>query len=208
MKYFTPSQLTSLDNQYETIKIDLFTKDIRSQADGKTNAVIRQEHSEYLKKYIFNFPDKRNFHVIRYFTHTTKGTCIRLFPLCGCGEIKTPSHSANECSKILKDKNRKKVVDEIEAIFRKHNQEIKNNLYDYLHAIFYTINDIEGKDRNRLTEILKNTIYQLIVNDESKYNANSGNLEIITEEDSESDESAYSSVREDSEESKESEAIK
>ena len=43
---------------------------------------IRDNHREVLKKYVFAYPNKRDFFLIRYFTNTTKGTNERLFPVC------------------------------------------------------------------------------------------------------------------------------
>ena len=132
------------------------------------NVIVRDDHSDYLKKYVFNYPDKRNFHVIRYFTHTTRGTCNRLYPICDCGEWNTPYHGANECRNKLKD--RKKIFREINNIFGRHEEKLYKNLYDYLSAIFFSITKIAGKDRTRLFEILRDTIYRLIVSDKSECN--------------------------------------
>ena len=46
--------------------------------------------------------------------------------------------------------------------------ETKDTLYEYLQAIYYTMDDVIKKDRTRLIEILKTTITNLIKSDESR----------------------------------------
>ena len=132
-----------------------------------------------MKKYFFCFPDLRNFYVIRYFTNCTKGTNKRLFPLCGsCGFVsKKPNHGANKCTKLLTEEKRNDIIGQIEAIFIRNNLETKDTLYEYLQAIYYTMDDVIKKDRTRLIEILKTTITNLIRNDESR-----NKLDIIEEQ--------------------------
>jgi len=60
----------------------MFAKNIWGKASGFMNCTIRIDHGDYIKKYIFNFPDLRNFYIIIYLTHTTKGANVRLFPIC------------------------------------------------------------------------------------------------------------------------------
>ena len=57
---------------------------------------------------------------------------------------------------------------DIGDIFKNNKLEPKGNLYEYLLAIYFTIEKITPKDRNKLNDILKTTIVQLITNDESK----------------------------------------
>ena len=140
----------------------MFTRNLRKTISDKKegtkknevewNINLRHRHAEYLKKYFFCFPDLRNFYVIRYFTNCTKGTNKRLFPLCGsCGFVsKKPNHGANKCTKLLTEEKRKDIIGQIEAIFFRNNMETKKTLYEYLQAIYYTMDDIINKDRTRL----------------------------------------------------------
>ena len=105
--------------------------------------------------------------MIRYFTQTTRGTYTRLFLICHCGKRNTPSHGANDCKEKLKD--RKSLVKKIENVFKRNNLQTKsNNLYDYLHAIFYNIDKVNPKDRRTLTETMKKTIITLLIEETSK----------------------------------------
>ena len=65
------------------MKAAMFSNSVGKVAKDYLKISIRHEHSEYLKKYIFNFHDLRNFLIIRYFTNTTRGNFKRLFPGCG-----------------------------------------------------------------------------------------------------------------------------
>lgn len=68
-----------------------------------------------LKGKHFNWSDIKNFHIIRYFTRTTKGTCNKLFLMCKCGASNNPYHGANECAFSLK--NRDSILKKFDALF-------------------------------------------------------------------------------------------
>jgi len=158
--------LKDLHTRFFSLKADMFAKNIGDKASGFMSSKIRTDHGDYIKKYIFNFPDLRNFYIIRYLTHTTKGTNVRLFPICHCGEKNSPSHGANECSEKLK--NRSSYMKLFDDIFARNNLERKDNLYDYLLAIFYTIGTgVLSKDKKTLFESLRKIVFALVRDDES-----------------------------------------
>ena len=173
LKYFDKTDLypdenglKDLHTRFFSLKADMFAKNIGDKASGFMSSKIRTDHGDYIKKYIFNFPDLRNFYIIRYLTHTTKGTNVRLFPICHCGEKNSPSHGANECSEKLK--NRSSYMKLFDDIFARNNLERKDNLYDYLLAIFYTIGTgVLSKDKKTLFESLRKIVFALVRDDES-----------------------------------------
>ena len=195
--YPTNEGLENIRKKYWDMKAAMFSTSVGKVAKDYLNISIRHEHSEYLKKYIFNFPDLRNFLVIRYFTNTTRGTSKRLFPRCGhegCFKANYPSHAANDC--VFFKKFRENKIKEIEKIFKRNGLKLEKNLFEYLQAIFFTIdmskniagegkdlkkvNVTRNKDRNELINIMKDTIRYLIVQDKSK-----SNLDLIEEENDE-----------------------
>jgi hypothetical protein len=94
--YFIHDDLerTSSTTQYEEIKRTLINKNLSS---GKGNeeylgVTLKENHKEFLKKYVFCYPDKRDNLVMKYFTRTCRITNTRLFPMCECGEHKIPQN--------------------------------------------------------------------------------------------------------------------
>lgn len=65
----------------------MINDNIRKKAKDYLPYEIRYKNRDFLKKYIFYYKDMRNFHVIGYFTHTTRVTAVRLFPECDCGML-------------------------------------------------------------------------------------------------------------------------
>jgi len=167
-KYFSESELypkegTSLD--FYQIKFRLLNGDLKEISKSSLGLEIRNDHREFLKQKVFNYPDLRNFHVIRYFTGTTKGTCSRLFPACGCGANSTPDHGANDCPRTLK--NRDEVKKKFDSLFVSLGLVEKDNVYDYLRETFFCLEKIPSKLAKKLIELMKSTILQIIVNDSS-----------------------------------------
>ena len=87
-------------------------------------------------------------------------------------------HGANFCKKQLSD--RKDIILKMEKIFISNKLKKEKNLYEYLRAIYFTVDVITPKIRRTLIELMKNTIVRLVVNDTSK-----SRLELIEEESSE-----------------------
>lgn len=169
LKYFEPKYL-SFDKVEEVdfvfLKNKLIDENIKESAKEFLPVEIRSGHREFLKKHLFSWCDLRNWHAIRYFTHTTKGTNERLFPVCGCGADNTPDHGANHCSQILKDRN--KIVSKFDNLFRKAGLPTRSSLYDYLHSVYFSIKEVKDKKcMTNLIELMKGTIVRLIINDKS-----------------------------------------
>ena len=173
LEYFSKDDIYLTNGDYKdfkckhwTMKASMFTKDLREYSRELLDIDVRHDHSGYLKKYVFTYPDLRNFYIIRYFSRTSKGTATRLYPICGsCGQPNTPQHGANDCPEQLN--NRDDIVQKIENIFVRNDIKTEDNLYDYLQAIYFTIDGLKAKDRNKLIETMKNTIVNLIKNDKS-----------------------------------------
>jgi uncharacterized protein (UPF0147 family) len=169
LKYFDNKDLYPLkysDVDIKCLKDNLINNNIRKSASDFLPCRIRDNHREFLKKHIFNWPDLRNWHLLRYFTHTTKGTCERLFPLCRCGAENHPKHGANECNIILT--NREKVFNKFRDLFIEAGLEQQDTLYNYLCVSFFTIENVSQPVLLRkIIEQLKTTIVKLIINDKS-----------------------------------------
>jgi hypothetical protein len=169
LKYFNNNELYSSNYSnidFKMLRDNLINNNIRIFSSEFLPCRIRDNHREFLKKYIFSWPDLRNWHLLRYFTHTTKGTCERLFPICKCGAQNNPKHGANECNKILN--NREDIIKKFNNLFREAGLNQQDNLYDYLHVSFFTIeNNSQNKTLKKIIELMKTTISQLIINDKS-----------------------------------------
>ena len=152
---------------FRALRDKLISENIRESAKEFLPVEIRDKHRDFLKKHVFSWYDLRNWHVIRYFTHTTKGTNARLFPICGCGAANTPDHGANHCTEILK--NRDKIVRDFDALFVKAGLPKRKKLFEYMHAVYFSIDKVPDKGCVRkLIELMKSTIVQLVLNDNSK----------------------------------------
>jgi len=149
------------------LKNKLIDSNIKESSKEFLPTDVRNGHREFLKKYVFCWPDLRNWHVIRYFTNTTRGTCPRLFPKCSCGADNTPDHGANHCPIVLK--NRDEILRQFEGLFESIGVKRKNNLFEYLHAVYFSIDGVQDRTLVRkLVELMKTTILQLIMNDKSQ----------------------------------------
>jgi len=126
---------------------------------------IRNDHRDFLKMKIFNWPDLMNFHVIRYFTYTTRVMCNRLFPVCGCGAQNTPEHGANECVRTLV--NGESINKEFDSLFASCSLNKKTNIFEYLREVFFCIDKVQAKTLRKLVDLMKKTILQININDSS-----------------------------------------
>jgi hypothetical protein len=164
-KYFTNDEIYSKKQDisfYSVIKIRLINKNLKDKASEFLDCHVRDNHKEFLKKYIMCYPDGRDYHLIRFFTNTTKGTNQRLFPKCICGADNTPRHAPDECEMILSD--RSEVIENFKIIFDRNSIDCKLSLYDYLHQVYYSIDSsMPGKDITKLVCLMKHTILRLIV---------------------------------------------
>jgi len=134
---------------------------------------LRDNHKEFLKKYVFSYPDKRDYFLIKYFTHTCRVTNTRLFPKCtACGEDNTVEHASNSCKEKMTEEERKIHTKEFEILFRKAKIEIgtKKQLYDYLLWTMFKVEDRAGisKEIRQMVETMKTVITKLILTKEEK----------------------------------------
>ena len=153
------------DVDFTSLRNGLINGNIRESAKEFLPVDIRDNHREFLKKNIFSWTDMRNWYVIRYFTHTTKGTGTRLFPKCGCGADNTPDHGADHCPLTLK--NRDKILRSFRYWFNAGKLPLRNSLCEYLHAVYFSVTGTVNKVTAKLVELMKKTITQIILNDES-----------------------------------------
>ena len=166
--YFSENELypkAGITLDFYEIKFRLLNGNLKEISKASLGLEIRNDHREFLKRYVFNWSDLRNFHVIRYFTGTTKGTCSRLFPVCGCGAKNTPEHGANECTRTLKDRDL--IKRKFDSLFASCGLSKKTNIYQYLCEIFFCLEKVPAKVTRQLVELMKVTIFKVIVNDTS-----------------------------------------
>jgi len=159
LKYFEESELYPEDGatlDFYKIKFRLLNNDLKEMSEESLGLEIRNDHREFLKRNVFDWCDLRSFYLIRYFTGTTKGTCSRLFPLCGCGAENNPEHGANECTRALK--NRDYIIKEFDSLFNECGLVKKCNVYDYLREVFFCLEKVPAKILRKLIELMKSTI--------------------------------------------------
>ena len=84
--------------------------------------------------------------------------------MCDCGEVNIPGHTANECKNKLIDEERMKYVQEYDKLYEIMNVNNQNNLKQYLHHTYYTLDaKIYKKCLKNCTKIMKEVVYRLII---------------------------------------------
>ena len=129
LKYFSNDNLYKEDEfKSEDIKKALFKENIKAKAIGFMNVEIRANHDSWIKTKLFTYSDKRNFHLIRYLSHTTRATNLLLFPHCECGITgdRTIQHTVNNCKLTLID--REKTLLELNTIYERNKLNKKKKL--------------------------------------------------------------------------------
>jgi len=168
-KYFSEDELTSDISEYEKLKSTLKNRNLKEKGDEEYLGVtLRDNHKEFLKKYVFCFRDKRDTLVIKFFTRTCRVTNTRLFPKCtACGEDNTVEHGSNSCNEKMTEEERRIHTEESKCLFKKANIEIGEDkqLYDYL---LWTMFKIEyrkeiGKEIRQMIMKMKTVITKLIL---------------------------------------------
>jgi hypothetical protein len=155
--------------KYKTILNDQIDKNLKAIGE-KYEIEIRNNHREFLKNYVFVFPDRFDYLIIKFFLKTTKLNNTRLFSVCEkCQQDNTQEHALNDCYEQKID--RIKLMRQIDEIFIRNKIKLKSNLYDYFIAIYFTIdtNKKDGfgfvkRDIRQLVKIMKDTIRTLIFN--------------------------------------------
>ncbi|MFM7851446.1 MAG: RNA-directed DNA polymerase, partial [Flammeovirgaceae bacterium] len=173
--YFSEEELSNTPTtaQYEALKSDLINKNLCEKGNKEYLGVtLRNNHREFLKKYVFCYPDRRDFLVIKYFTRTCKLTNTRLFPQCECGEDNTPEHAANSCTAKMNEVERKIHTKEFKDLFEKAMIDIgaDNQLNDYLLWTMFKIEDnMERRAKIRqMIEKMKTVITKLMIKPEER----------------------------------------
>jgi hypothetical protein len=163
LKYFSKDELFLSPEDREDKKIfsqlkrKLIDQNIREKFPDFN---VRNEHCEFLKKKIFCHPDKRDFLIIRFFTHATVATNERLFPKCKCGEDNTPRHSTDECELDYID--RKKYLKRFNEIYKEMGLNMKESIFDYLHSIYFELDSRKRKQQTKLISMMKDVICAII----------------------------------------------
>jgi hypothetical protein len=164
--YFSQEEINaklSDEIDYDEIKRRLININLKEKAQEYLKCKIRDDHKDFLVRYTFCYPDKRDFFVIRYFTNTTKVTNDRLFPVCECGLPKDLTHVTDFCT--LRPINRNKYLKKFGKIFVRNKMKEKESLYDYLEEIFFGVDDkiVIAKDIRKLISLMKDVITSLII---------------------------------------------
>jgi hypothetical protein len=166
LEYFDQEVLESEEGtDYDVLKNRLIDEHLRKVSEENLGFAIRPRHREFVSKFIFTHSNLGDFHLIRYYTGTCVSTNIRLFENCSlCGKEKVAvNHAANECEMILG--NRKKLIREIEGIFKKNDIPREAGLHEYLLKIFFVVTKDhirEKADLRRLIEMNKLAIWKIV----------------------------------------------
>ena len=173
-KYFTDEELNSSHSEYEKLKSSLINKNLKEKGDDEYLGVtVRDNHKEFMKKYVFCFPDKRDALVIKFFTRTCRLTNTRLFPKCtACGEDNTVEHASDSCREKMTEEERRIHLEEFESLYRKARIDIGENrgLYNYLLWTMFKIEDRKeiGKEIRQMVMKMKTVITILILKKEER----------------------------------------
>jgi hypothetical protein len=168
-EYFTQEEIEGVGVvDYKRIKERLVNDNLIMNAKNAAHIICRNGHRDFLKKFLFNFPDMRNFMIIRYFTETATATNQRLFPLCFCNDSRSPEHAANSCNMILHDRDDMKV--KFNSIFKRNKFPLQKTLHECLIATFFQIDpNFILADIRKLAELMKKTIFRIITETAEKY---------------------------------------
>ncbi len=165
-KYFSESEITG-PCDYKVLKTRLTHENLSESNRKYPEYKIRYDHREFLKKYVFTHPDKRDFYLIRFFTNTTKGTCTRLFPKCVCGEDNDATHRLDHCKKLLSEELRNEYLSKARKLLEQAGAKItkKETLYELCSMTYFTVT--EGKDKQslrKMVEMMKEIIFKIVIN--------------------------------------------
>jgi hypothetical protein len=173
-KFFSEDILNSQTAEYDELKSTLINKNLKEKGDEEYLGVsLRDNHKEFLKKFVFSYPDKRDYLLIKFFTRTCRITNSRLFPKCtACGEDNTVEHASNSCKEKMTEEEREIHTEEFRTLFQKAKIETgrKVQLYDYLLWTMFKIEAREGinKEIKQLVEKMKTVITKLIMTKEER----------------------------------------
>ena len=168
--YFSTIELSS-PCDYNKLKSKLIHENlIKIGNELKEDIKIRYDHRKFLRSYVFTYPDKRDFLVIRFFTKTTRSTNERLFEICQCGMENSGRHAVDVCELTMTRKER----EEYRSIYINESGGILNlshTLFDMLKITFFTAEGSLKKNCIRkIVELMKIIIMKTIIinNNEKK----------------------------------------
>jgi len=173
--YFSEEELTKTSStaQYEKLKTDLTNKNLCEKGNEEYLGItLRNNYREFLKKYVFCYPYRRDFLVIKYFTRTCKLTKTRLFPKCEFGEDNTPEHAANSCTEKMNEEERKTHTKEFKNLFEEAMIDVGEDkqLSNYLFWTMFKVEDNRQKSPKirQMIDKMKTVITKLLIKSEER----------------------------------------
>ena len=171
LTYFSQEELKTAQD-YETLKNRMIDQNMQLINQGYTEHQIRKDHRGFLKKFVFNHPDNRDFYLIRFFTNTTQGTNRRLFPVCICGEDSNPRHGLDECQKLLDSATRAKHIERAKRLLIESGRILTGNetLYDLMSITYFSVEiRVKGNQALRdLITLMKEVIFKIVIDHKEK----------------------------------------
>ena len=167
-KYFEANVITSPVCDYNALKSEMIHRNLVKISKDYPEHRIRVDHREFLKKYVFTHPDKRDFFLIRFFTNSTKGTCNRLFPKCICGDDNDARHGLDKCAELLSDADRKEYSLKMSKLIARSETQLskQETLYDLCSIAFFTVTATETSKKTirEMVTLLKEIIFKVVIN--------------------------------------------
>jgi len=166
-KYFTDEELAG-PCDYKALKVRLTHNNLLEINKSYPEHKIRFNHREFLNKYVFTHPDKRDFYLIRFFTNTTKGTSARLFPKCVCGEDNEAKHGLDDCKLLLNETLRLEYRSKAIELLSQAGVSLtkRETLYELCSIAFFTVVPREnGSNQSirKMIELMKKLIFELVI---------------------------------------------
>jgi hypothetical protein len=140
---------------YDALKNTLVDNNLRALSNKKLGILIRRNHSEFLKRFVYTWHTKGDYFIISYFTGTCKATNSRLFPECACGAANSTGHAASECEKILGATKREYYTEKITRVYKANRLPPQDSLHAYLQDIYFAVDPISFQDPRDLKSLIK-----------------------------------------------------
>ena len=166
-KYFSHDEISG-PCDYKALKARLIHENLMKISKDYPEHKIRFDHKEFLKKYVFTHPNKRDFYLIRFFTNTTKGTNKRLFPKCVCGEDNHARHGLDECKTILSMEEKENYWNTATNLLVQAGVTLtkKETLYDLCSIAYFTVVPVQNGNNQsirKMIELLKEIVFKTII---------------------------------------------
>jgi hypothetical protein len=150
---------------YKNLKEKIFNADLKNKSREELEEQIRDNHREHIKKFIFTFPDRRDFLIIKFFAGVTKASNKRLFPLCDCGKRNVTGHATDKCALTLKDNDSESYISNFNGLYDEMKTEGKLSLNNYLVHSYLTLTSENLKALKKITILIKEIIAKIIFRD-------------------------------------------